>query len=206
MTTPEEDGTSAPSAAEAPLPGITAATEAAAIQAPAAPTTTADVAAPAVTPARPHRANSVTALLFISALVAAGGVGYAVGHATAETGTPQTLGGQNGQNRQNGQNLPAIGPNASGVPVVPGGQNAAAAAASAVSGTVVAVTPNSITIRLPNGRTVTFPTGPSTVYTIQEPATAGDVTVGAAVIVRTGGTGAAGARAGTATQVIITGK
>ncbi len=211
MTTPEEDGTSSRSTAEAPLPGATAATEAAATEASAAPATAADGAAPTVTPARPHRANSVTALLVISALVAAGGVGYAVGHATAtgQTGTDQTIGGPNGRNGQNGQNgRPAIGPNASGVPVVPGGQNAnAAPAAGAVSGTVVSVTPSSITIRLPNGRIVTIPTGSSTVYSVQEPATISDVTVGATVIVRTsGGTGAASASAGTATQVIITGK
>jgi hypothetical protein len=212
MTTPEEDGTSARSAAEAPLPGVTAATEAAATEAPAAPATAAGGAAPTVTPARPHRANSVTALLVVSALVAAGGVGYAVGHATGQTGTSQTIGGQNGQNGQNapnGQNgLPAIGPNASGVPVLPGGQNAdAASAAGAVSGTVVSVTPSSITIRLPNGRTVTIPTGSSTVFSVQEPATSSDVTVGATVIVRTSdGTGAASASAGMATQVIITGK
>jgi hypothetical protein len=208
MTTPEEDGTSARSTAEAPFPGVTAATEAAATEAPAAPATAADRAAPTVTPARPHRANSVTALLVISALVAAGGVGYAVGHATAtgQTGTDQTIGGANGQNGQNG--WPAIGPNASGVPIVPGGQDGdAASAAGAVSGTVVSVTPSSITIQPPNGPTVTIPTGSSTVYSVQEPATSSDVTVGATVTVRTsGGTGAASASAGMATQVIITGK
>ena len=182
----------------------------------------------AVPAERPHaarrpparRANSVTVLLIVSAMVALGGVAFAVGRVTAtgQSGTGQTtVNGANGAPGANG--LPAFGPNASGQPELGfGGRDGGLGGAATISGTVVSVTSSSITVQLANGQTVTVATGSSTTYHAQTAATSSDVTQGATVAVKTSGSGivtnqgsSASASPGTAgtltaTDVTITGK
>jgi len=164
-------------------------------------------------PAPVRRANSVTALLVVSAMVALGGVAFAVGRVTSTgpSGTGQTTAG-------NG--FPAVAANASGNPnLALAGRTGGLAGAATVSGTVVGVTSSSITVQLASGQTVTVTTGSSTTYHTQTAATSSDVTQGATVSVKTSGSGAVtnagGAAASaspgtavslTATDVTITGK
>ncbi len=176
---------------------------------PGAPTVAAAVHTTRRAPVR--RANSVTVLLLVSAMVAIGGVAFAVGRAssTGQTGTGQTT---NGLGNQNG--LPALGPNGSGdLNFAPGARNGFGGriddGAATVTGTVVSVTSTSITVQLPDGQTVTLATGSSTTYHTQTAASSGDVTAGAAVTIKTSVAAAASASPGTgttrtATDVTIT--
>ena len=167
-------------------------------------------------PAR--RSGSVTALLVISALIALGGVAFAVGRVTStgQSGTGPTSGGVNGAAAND---LPAFGPNASGQPdFALGGRDGGFGGAATISGTVVSVTASSITVQLAGGQTITVATGSSTSYHAQTAATSSDVTQGATVTVKTSGSGnlpnpgsSASASPGTAgsltaTDVTITGK
>ena len=153
-----------------------------------------------------RRTNSVTGLLIVAALVAAGGVSFAVGHATA--------GGQTSTTSQNGDanGLPAGFPNASGAPGFGGGPGGFGGAA-AVTGTVVSVAADSITVKLASGQTVTVATGSSTTYHNQTSGSSTDLAAGQTVQVQTSGGVPTGASASaspgsqttrTATDVTIT--
>jgi hypothetical protein len=124
-------------------------------------------------PGGARRTGSVSLLLAISALIALGGVGFAVGRATSsgQTGTSQSNG-----NADVGQF--GGGPNASGA-------RAGALGETTLSGTVVSVSADSITLELASGQTVQVATGPSTTYHGQSSATSTDVTTGATVTVQT---------------------
>ena len=145
-------------------------------------------------PAR--RANSVTALLVISAMVALGGVAFAVGRVTStgQSGTGQAAAGvANGQNDQIG--VSGFGPNASGAPglALAGRAGGFGGGSGTISGTVMSVTPGSITIQESTGQTVTVSTGSSTAYNTQVAAASSDVTTGATVLIQTTTTSAAAA-------------
>jgi len=132
-------------------------------------------------PAGARRAGSVSLLLAMSALVALGGVGFAVGRATStgQTGTSQSNG-----NADVGQF--GGGPNASGAPGDFGGAaRVGALGATTLSGTVVSVSADSITLKLASGQTVQIATGSSTTYHGQSSATSADVSTGATVTVQT---------------------
>jgi hypothetical protein len=160
--------------------------------------------------ARGRRPTSTTILLAVSALVALGGIGFAVGRVTSSaTSQTTTNGAQNG--------VPALDANASGAPGLGGdGQGGLGSGTATVSGTVVSVTADSITIQQADGQTVTVATGSSTSYHGQTSATGTDVTTGATVVVQTSGSAASpgtasasaspGAISRTATDVTITGK
>ena len=173
---------------------------------------------PAQRPDRARRAGSVSVLLVISAMVALGGVTFAVGRATSPGGSGTGL-TNNGAIGQNG--VPAFGANASGaLNFVRGGpDDGVRLGAATVTGTVVSVTSTSMTIQEANGRTVTVATGSSTAYHSQTSATSSDVTTGATVVVQTSGIGVVPnsgsasasaspgtAGAGTASDVTITSK
>jgi hypothetical protein len=176
---------------------------------------TAGVRTAAVRSGKVRRAGSTSILLVVSALIALGGVGFAVGRATS-TGTGGTA-AVNDAGLNNG--FPG-GADASGRPDFAGAPGGLAGNDATVSGTVVSSTANSITIQLANGQQVTLATGSSTTYHSQAAASGSDVAVGASVIVKTSGTTAtsagatAGATAGaatgaggtrTATDITITG-
>ena len=221
MTTPNETGMAQqPAAAEAPVwqPPLSGTDAVDPIASPVAGDDATVDAPPATLPARARRAGSTTALLAIAAMVAFGGVGFAVGRATAtgQSGTGQiTAAAANGLPGAAGGG-PALGAIPSGAPGFDdrGGDGEAGFGASTVSGTVVSTTSSSITLRLVNGQTVTVATGSSTAYHAQKSATATDVTVGASVVVQTSAVsgsasassspGAPGTR--TVADVTITGK
>ncbi|MGD0018965.1 MAG: hypothetical protein ABSD62_06885 [Candidatus Limnocylindrales bacterium] len=153
---------------------------------------------------RPRSTNSTSILLVIGALVAFGGVGFAVGHATS---------GQTSSTTQGGTTSDQFGPNASGIPgdVVRGGFGGDAT----VTGTVVSVATDSITVKLANGSTVTIATGSSTTYHNQTAGSSTDLAAGQTVQVQTSGGADAGPNASaspgtqttrTATDVTITSK
>jgi len=225
MSTPDEFARSATRPGDAPVwqPTIPEAEPAASgLDAGVDPTGTEPAAASAPVrsvPARSgrvKRASSTSILLIVSALIALGGVGFAVGRATS-TGSGTGTGG-NGAAGLNG-GFPG-GADASGRPDFAGGPNGLTSSGTTVSGTVVSSTADSITLKLADGSQVTLSTGSSTTYHSQTAASGSDVAVGASVIVKTataagtstGSTASAAASAGTAaggtrtaTDVTITG-
>ena len=160
---------------------------------------------------RARRAGSTTLLLVVSALIAIGGVGFAVGRGTGGTGTDtSTVADQNG--------LTGLGADASGRPGFgAGGPGIGLTSGTAtVSGTVVSATSDAMTIQLASGQTVTVAIGSSTTYHNQASASSADVATGATVIVQTSGGSGVSASASaspgigtggtrTATDVTITG-
>lgn len=173
----------------------------------AAPVTTAATAPPG----HPRRVSSVTALLVIGAIVAACGIGFAAGRATST-----------GQTGTGGTGTGGIGggaPAGLGVGLGPGGIDPRAFGIdAAMTGTVVTVTPQSITIKLADGQTTTIATGASTTYHEQSSTTSASVAAGQTVSIRVSGLSGlpqdlnpasspvAGAGAQTATDVTITSK
>jgi len=121
-------------------------------------------------------------VLALAALVAVGGVSFAVGRvsapqAAARTGLSQGAAGLPGGG-QRGQGLPGNG-QGNGF-----GNLGRALGGLAIRGTVTAVAADHITIRLDSGQTVDIPTGTDTTYHRQAAATATDVAAGTAVIVQ----------------------
>ena len=176
---------------------------------------------PAHVPARARRATSVSVLLAISAMIALGGVAFAVGRATSTGSTTgSTNAGANNGLVNGAPNGAGFVPNASGAPdFVRGGDDGFGPGAATVTGTVVSVTSNSITIQTAGGQTETIAIGSSTTYHAQTAATSSDVTTGATVVVKTSRTGVVPntgqalassspgvTTAGTATDVTITAK
>jgi hypothetical protein len=156
--------------------------------------------------AGPRRTNSVSILLAISALIAIGGISFAVGRVTTSSGT-----GTGTQNGAAGQ----FGPNASGLP---GGFNGDGRGlgdrTATISGTVVVVAADSITVKLADGSTVTVATGSSTTYHNQTSGSSTDLAAGQTVQVQTSGgsnqlpgaSASAATTTRTATDVTITAK
>ena len=141
---------------------------------------------------RPRKSNSVTALLAVSALVAVGGIGFAVGRLGSTAQTTTTNANSNG-------GFPVA--NASGLPGGGFGDGRGFGLASTVSGTVVSVGTDSITVKLASGQTVTLATTSSTAYHAQTAGSSSDLTSGDTVLVQTtGGDAIPGASASSATQ------
>jgi hypothetical protein len=220
MTTPHDIATTGEPATEAPIwqPSVAPAAETgeAVSASDAVPdvggplaSTLVPMLMPAAAPVPARRAGSTTVLLVVAAMIALGGVGFAVGRTTAAQTTTAAANGQLAA--QGADGAPALGAIPSGaVPAFDnGGGDGQLDGASTLSGTVTSVTSSSITIELASGQTVTVATGSSTVYNTQTSASSSAVTAGASVIVQT--STAASASAGTtgsrtATNVIVTGK
>ena len=157
----------------------------------------------------PKRSSSVGVLLGISALIAVGGVGFAVGKLAASS--TSTAGSQNGNaafrpDASGGLGgFSGLGPNASGAPGL-------GRSAGAVSGTVVSVGTDSFTVKLASGETVTISTASATTYHSQTSSSSTDLASGETVLVQTAGgaapnaSSATGTSARTATDVTITAK
>ena len=138
--------------------------------------------APPPAPAKPKGSRLVNGLLVVAAVVAIGGLAFAVGRmtapATATTGTT-------------GQNL-GLGtdrfPTASGVP---GGFGFRGTGGGAVTlqGTVSAISADSITLTTTAGTSVVVPTDTTTTYHAQADATRSGVAVGTTVKVELAGFG-----------------
>jgi hypothetical protein len=172
-------------------------------------------AAPPARPAagRPKGPDRATiALLTVAALVAVGGVGFALGHATAPgsaaNAAPSGFGGFGGFGG------PALASLAPGQTFGPGGFGGGAAS---ISGTVVSVDGPTMTVKEVNGSVVTVDLTSSTGYASETPADQAQVVAGSVVTVQidtaalAGQTPAPGASRGaegrilTAAKVLITG-
>ena len=155
-------------------------------------------------PAR--RSSSTTALLAIGVLIASSGIGFAIGHMTGGSSTSGTNSANGLPNGGNGGQFA----DASGRPDFPGGLGGGGGGA-AITGTVVSVTNDSMTLKLANGSTITIGLGSTTTYHGQTSAAQTDVKTGATVSVKTSGgqvqpDASASASTGTATDVTITGQ
>lgn len=190
-----------PSAAGAPLPPS--------YQTPLSPVSPVAPAAPARSSSR--KRGVVDVVLVVAAIFAVGGVGFAMGRATA----PASLAVGTGANRVQGGQFP----NASGRPGAgfqgQGGQGGffGAGGGITITGEVTAVTADQMTLKLASGQTIQIGLDGSTAYNSQAPATASDVTTGSTVQVQVGrgggqnGTGqggqAGGLTLGAATNVTV---
>jgi hypothetical protein len=150
-----------------------------------APTSFAPAPVAATTTAK-NRASTGTALLLVGALVAIGGVAFAVGRVTAPTATASPAGGLGGTGRGagNGTNgeggFGGFGGGAGGAGGFGGGAGRGTAGVS-ISGTVVSIDGSTIQIKLANGTTETLNLSPTVTYRDSTTGTAADVTAGATV-------------------------
>ena len=174
---------------------------------------------PVKAPAKQDR--TTIALLLIAALVAVGGIGFALGHLTAPGATaaanPSGRGGFNrgavpslapGQTFDLGQFGGGAGPR--------GGVGGVGGLGGGVTGTVQSITATSITIQEANGTSVTIDLSGNTTYHAAAAASPSDVKVGTSVTVQIdtsalasetpnpGASGALGGRTLTAKDVLIT--
>jgi hypothetical protein len=137
--------------------------------------------------ARPAKQDRATiALLFIAALVAVGGIGFALGHLTAPTATAAANpSGRAGFGRGA---FPSLAPgqtfNTSQFGGGAAGRGALGGLAGGVTGTVQSITANSITIQEANGTSVTIDLSGNTTYHAAAAASPADVKVGTSVTVQ----------------------
>lgn len=186
-TPPAPSGTPA-----APLdPAVSGA--AAAPATPAAPTSPAAAAVtmpvtPAVAVAPRKRSGAwVNVLLGVAAVIAIGGVAFAIGRSTAPASAATN--GRFGSGFANGNGF-AVGPGSSfqpgqGVP----GRGFFGTGGPTIDGTVESIDATSMTIKLASGDTMTIAFDGSTTYHQSTPATSADVAVGDDVAVRVSGGG-----------------
>ena len=154
-------------------------------------------------PNRQRRANSSTALLIVAGLIAVGGVGFAIGHVTggsASTTQAGAGGNANGQFGPGGSFQPngSFRPDGSFAPGDGGGRNGAVIGGSSlVTGTVTAITSDSMTIQLSSGQTITVALDSSTSFHSQTSSSSSAVATGSTVIVKTTTGASASASPGT---------
>ncbi len=172
--------------------------------------------APVQRPAKQDRATMI--LLFVAALVAVGGIGFALGHLSAPSAAAANPsgGGRGFGNFARPSLAPGQTFNPSQFGAGFGGRGGLGAAAAGVSGTVQSVTGSTITIQEANGTSVTIDLSGNTTYHGEAPASPSDVKVGSSVTVQIdtsalasetpnpSATGALGGRTLTAKDVLIT--
>ena len=176
---------------------------------------------PAPQPVRPPAKQDRTtiALLLIAALVAVGGIGFALGHLTAPSATAAANpSGRGGFTRPGG--FPSLAPGQTFDTSQFGGGGAGGrglgGVTGGITGTVQSVTATSITIQEANGTSVTIDLSGNTTYHAAAAASPGDVKVGTSVTVQIdtsalasetpnpSASGALGGRTLTAKDVLIT--
>jgi hypothetical protein len=143
--------------------------------------------------ARPRSGRLLNLLLIGAAIVAIGGVAFAVGRATAPASTLPRFGAfTNGGT--------GVRPDGSFTPSAGGPGFFGRDGGLSLDGTVKAVSADTLTLTLADGREMTFKLDGTTTYQQATPATATDVAVGDSVSVKVAGIGrAAGAGGGTTT-------
>ncbi len=138
-------------------------------------------------PPKPKQRGGGGLLLALAALVAVGGIAFAVGRMTAPAAAASTNG--RGTGFQNGAGNGGV-PSGSFAPGAFGrGGVGGAFGGITLDGTVTAVGSGTITVKTANGTETTIPTSSTTTYHQQQAATSGDVAVGATVEVRLAGGG-----------------
>jgi len=170
---------------------------------PYAPFAGAPVSTVPVAPASKRKGSGgwLNVVLVIAAVVAVGGVAFALGRSTAPASTavagrngvagggqfpvgsggPGFGGGQNGGGFGGGQNGGGLGRGSGG--------------GVTVSGTVESISGDTITVKTQSGQTVQFKLGSSTTYGTKQPATVGDIKTGSKVEVGLTFAGGQGPRA-----------
>lgn len=185
MTGPTDPTEISPPQWSAPPVVPTTPTTTSAVPATGAPMPAHDTPVSPVTAARPsaRKRGAIDVVLIVAAIFAIGGIGFAVGRVTSPAAnTAATAGGgsvQGGQGNGQGGQFPD------------GGQGGLFGAGGVtISGEVVAVTADQLSLKLASGQTIQIPLDSTTTYHSQAPATAADVTAGATVQVQVGrGTG-----------------
>ncbi len=131
--------------------------------------------------APPKRSNAGGLLLGVAAVIAIGGLAFAVGRLTAPTSTNSVAGAA-----AFGNAGAANGGFGAGRSFDPNGNGGAFARRALTTGaTVTAVGPDSLTIQIgTGGQTIQVKTDSSTTYHTQQPATAGAVTAGSKVLLQ----------------------
>jgi hypothetical protein len=168
---------------------------------------------------RPVKQDRTTLiLLVVAALVAVGGIGFALGHLTAPSGTAGGAANPSGRGGF-GRNLPSLAPGQTFNPGDFGGGNGQLRVnglSGGLSGTVQSITGTSMTILLSSGQSVTVDLSGNTSYHGETSASASQVAVGATVTIQIDTTalasqspnpsasGALGGRTLTAKDVLIT--
>lgn len=147
------------------------------------PDTEAAQVAPPVVPhpsqaARKGQDRTTAALLAVAALVAVGGIGFALGHATTSSSTSNTFARPSGFGERNFASLPAgqtFNPAQLG--------ELGRAGSAAISGTVTSFDGTTLTILEPNGSSVSVDIAGTTTYHGETSATSSQVTPGSSVTV-----------------------
>jgi hypothetical protein len=167
-----------------------------------------------IKPAKQDR--TTLALLFVAALVAVGGIGFAVGHLTAPSSTAANNNGGRGSGN-GGFVRPSLAPGETFNPGQFGGGNGRGfVGGGTVEGTVQSIDGSQLTIKLANGSTVTVDLSGSTTYHNETAASSSDVKTGSTVLIQIdtsaqgsqapspGTSGSPTARSITAKDVLIT--
>jgi hypothetical protein len=157
-------------------------------------------------------------LLVIAAMVAVGGIGFALGHVTAPSGTSGGAANPSGRGGF-GRNLPSLAPGQTFNPGDFGGGNGQLRVnglGGGLSGTVQSITGTTMTILMSDGQSVTVDLTGRTTYHGETSASASQVAVGTTVTVQLdtaalasaspnpGASGGLGGRTLTAKDVLIT--
>lgn len=167
---------------------------------------------------RPAKQDRTTiALLMIAALVAVGGIGFALGHLTAPGATAAANATRGPGGFGGGRNLPSLAPGQTFNPAqFGGGGRGLGGVGAGVTGTVQSITATTMTIQEANGTTVTIDLTGNTTYHSEAPATSTQVKTGTSVTVQIdtsalasqtptpGASGALGGRTVTAKDILIT--
>jgi hypothetical protein len=166
-------------------------------------------AAPAMAIKPPKKQDRLTVvLLVIAALVAVGGISFAVGHATGSGETAAANQGGAGAGGPGGA-MPSLAPGQT----FSGGGQLGGGISGGISGTVTAITAATMTIQESNGTTVTIDLASGTTYHSQAAAGSSDVKTGSTVTVQvdnsatTSGSpnpSASGTRTLTAKDILVT--
>lgn len=162
---------------------------------PATPTMTVPVApvTPVVTTQRKKSGAWVNVLLGVAAVIAIGGVAFAIGRSTAPASAATTgrfPNGFQGGTFPGGSFDPGAAPNGSFDPgAFPGGGRGGFGGGLTIDGTVQSIDGTTMTIKLASGDTTTVTLDGSTAYHQSTSATSSDVAVGDDVAVRVSGGG-----------------
>lgn len=145
--------------------------------------------------ARPARKQDRTtiALLLIAAMIAIGGIAFAVGRVSAGSGTaaatPATGPGGFGPGAGRSFSIPSLAPGQTFDLGQFGGGNGRGGLGSGIQGTVQSISGSTITIKLANGSTMTIDLSGTTTYHKEDAASQSDVTTGSTVRVTVAGGG-----------------
>ena len=169
--------------------------------------------APPAKPIKSGKSDRTTiALLFIAALVAVGGIGFAVGHVTANSAPANTAATRNGFGGRGGA-FASLAPGQTFNLSQFGGGGGRGALGGTVTGTVQSIDGSTMTVQLTGGTTVTIDLATGTTYHNETAGSSTDVKTGSTVLVQidtaaaagvTPVPGASGTRSVTAKDVLIT--